>query len=111
MDENVDFIESNWEEMMRLDQFKALVHHRRRIDTDFGTHFPIGVGDRLLGGDRTHLVECVSAERPAACGQCDFADLIDPATGEALEDSIMLTIDREQGCSGTLNSGHHQRTG
>ena len=37
------------EQIMRFDQFEALVHQRRGIDRDFGAHRPIGMGNGLRG--------------------------------------------------------------
>ena len=84
------FIEADGEQMMRLDQLQPLVHHRRAIDADLCAHIPIGVRDGLCRRDGAHLIEAEGAERPAAGGQRDFADLADLAACEALEDSVMF---------------------
>ena len=38
VDEDFDAVEPDGEKMMRLNQFEAFVHHRRRIDADLGAH-------------------------------------------------------------------------
>jgi hypothetical protein len=43
------------EQVVRLDQLQALVHHGRAVDADLGAHRPIGVRHRLRRGDPRHL--------------------------------------------------------
>ena len=42
------------EQVMRLDQFEALVHQGRGIDRDFGAHGPVRMAQRLFGGRVAH---------------------------------------------------------
>ena len=55
-----------------------------------------------------HLVKRVGPERPAACGQRDFADLTDFAARKTLEDGVMLRVHRQQRRARSGNGGHHQ---
>jgi hypothetical protein len=68
----------------------------RRIDRDLGAHRPIGMGDRLARGGGAHLVEALVAERSAAGGEDDPPHAVGTGAVEALEDGIMLGIDRQQ---------------
>ena len=76
MYQHIDPFAGQAEQMMRLDQFESLVHHRRRIDADLGAHRPVGMGDRLSGRHRCHSIASLVAERAAAGSQhqsCDIA--------------------------------------
>ena len=57
------------EQVVRLDQLEALVHHGGRIDRDLGAHVPVRMGHRLLGRGLGHLGQRPVAERAARCGQ------------------------------------------
>src|SRR3546814_4214468 len=74
MDEDADAVEPDREQVVRLDQFEALVHHRCRIDTDLRAHRPVGMRDRLRRGDMRHRLGTESAERAAARGQGDRSE-------------------------------------
>jgi hypothetical protein len=54
------------------------------------------MGDRLLRRNLPHILEFPLAERPAARGQYDSLDRIDPVEIEALPDRVVLAIDRQQ---------------
>ena len=51
------------EQMMRLDELEALVHHGRGIDRDLGAHRPVGMAQRLLQASRRAI--CLERSR---CG-------------------------------------------
>src|SRR3546814_8561014 len=95
MDEDLDAVEPDREQMMRLDQFEALVHHRCRIDTDLCPHRPVGMRDRLRGAHALHIGGFHGAERGAAGGQDDAALLVEAPARKALEYRIMLAVDRQ----------------
>mmetsp|Transcript_13035 Transcript_13035/g.41298 ORF Transcript_13035/g.41298 Transcript_13035/m.41298 type:complete len:502 (+) Transcript_13035:206-1711(+) len=48
MHDDVDVVVGRPEEVVRLDDLEALVHHCRRIDGDFRTHVPVRVSRGLL---------------------------------------------------------------
>src|SRR2546428_194011 len=64
---------------------------KRAADTQLGRP------PRLLAGDGAHLVGRPVAKGPAARGQDDAADALDPRRIEALEDRVVLGIGRQQG--------------
>ena len=48
------------EQIVSLDQLKALVHHRRGIDRDFCAHRPVGMGNGLRGRCRARSRSAVA---------------------------------------------------
>jgi hypothetical protein len=97
--------------MEGLDQLQPLVHQGRAIDRDLGAHRPIGVGDGFAGGGRAHLLEAPVPERSAAGGEDDPPNALGTRRVEALEDGIMLGINREQGRSAAPGGFDHQLAG
>ena len=85
----------NGEQVMRLDQFEALVHHGRGIDGDLRTHRPVRMLERLLERRRAHLLARPGAERPARGGEDDAAHVLARARAQRLEDRVVLGIDRQ----------------
>ena len=53
---DTDAIEPDRKQVMRLDQFEALVEHRRAIDADLGAHVPVRMRNRLFGRDRGKVI-------------------------------------------------------
>ena len=83
------------EQMMRLDQFEALVHHRCGIDGDLRAHRPVRMLERLLQRCRAHRLARPGAERPAGGGDDDAAHVLARPGGERLKDRVVLGIDRQ----------------
>src|SRR3546814_16441446 len=94
MDEDAYAVEPDREQMMRLDQFEALVHHRHRIDADLSAHRPVGMGDGLRRGDMRHRLGAEGAERDAARGKGDPPPLVPRGAGQALKYRLLLRIKR-----------------
>lgn len=103
-----------------LDQLQALVHHACRVDGNLAAHRPVRVGTGLLGADIHELGHRRFTKRPAGGGQQDaaYAYLGQAAgviTRQALEDRVVLTVDRQQysatapHCLHEQGAGHHQR--
>ena len=65
MDQHIETIGADREEMMRLDELKRLVHQRRRIDGDLRAHGPVGMGERLLRRDTSHVGQAPRPEGTA----------------------------------------------
>ncbi len=93
--QDVQTVEANGEQMIGFDQFKTLVHHSRRIDTDFRTHIPIGMRYGLRRRNMAHRVVGQAAKWPATCSQGDLAYMFQFATGEALKNGIMFAVHRQ----------------
>ena len=55
MNDDLQLVEPDREQVMGLDQFQPLVHHRGAIDADLGAHIPIGMRDRLRRRGGAHL--------------------------------------------------------
>ena len=91
VDEHLNIVGRDAEQVHRLDEFQALVHHRRGIDADLRAHAPVRVLDGLLRRDGRRLLARPAAKRPAGAGEQDFFQLaISP--GETLEDGRMLRV-------------------
>ena len=78
---------------MRLDDFQALVHQRRRIDADLGSHIPRGVGKRLSRRDIGQIGARASAEGAARSRYPKLAHLFHALPEQALVYRPMLRID------------------
>ena len=99
------------EEPARLDHLEALVHHRRGVDGDLGSHPPGWMPERDLRGRAGHLGGRGRAERTAGGGQPDAADGI-PPVGETLVNRGMLAVHRNQpGAGRGRGAGHHRPGG
>ena len=60
---DVDPVQRDAEEQVRLDHLQALVDQRRGVGGDQRAHVPGRVGQRLLGRDVGELVPAAAAER------------------------------------------------
>ena len=87
MDEYLDAIDRQVEEPTCLDDLEALVHHAGRVDGDLSAHLPVGMLERLCGGDMLHLLEREVAERSAAGCEQEFLDGVGVLAHKRLEDS------------------------
>ena len=83
----------------RLDDLEPLVHHRRRVDRDLGTHVPVGVRRRLLAHglglglvERQQLLGREVAEGAARRGEDDAAERVGRHALQALEDRRVLRV-------------------
>ena len=99
------------EQMMRLDQFEALVHQRRGIDRDLRPHDPGRMLERLLHRHFAQLLQRPGAERPAGGGQDDATHFFAPARHQRLEDRVVLGIDRQDCRAGGGRAAHEQGAG
>ena len=63
VDDDVDPVEGDVEEQVRLDHLEALVDQRGRVDGDHRAHRPGGVLQRLLDGDVGEVLAGAAAER------------------------------------------------
>jgi hypothetical protein len=120
VDHHLDSLRRQTEQPARLDDLEALVHHRRRVDRDLSSHDPVRVCAGLVRGHRGERLERGVTERPTGGGQQQLAhaaavEAAREASGQALEDGVVLRIDRQQlGTTGRDGiheqpPGHHQR--
>ena len=120
MDQHIEPFGWHVEQHLRLDQLQPLVHQRGRIDGNLAAHRPPGVPAGLIrcgGGD---LPGRPGAEWPTGRGEDQPAHGLlrihaGTAVGQALEDGVVLAIDRQQrhaGCpagAGKQRPGHDDR--
>ena len=115
MHHDADLVRAETEQPVRFDHFQTFVHQGRRIDRNLRAHVPgrmlHGFGHR--GGFNRGLV--MRAKRPARCGENDPADLRSLLAAQALMQSVVFGINRQQlgagFCGGARHqlAGHHQR--
>src|SRR5438270_1223775 len=84
------------EQSAGLDDLKAFVHQRRRINGDAVAHFPCGMIQRLGNSNIGEFGYRSIQKRSARSGEPDTADFIHPATAQTLMDGIMLAINWKQ---------------
>ena len=97
MHQNINLFIGNAEQPMSFRDFKALVHHGCGVNRDLCAHRPVGMGKRFFDRYRSQFFPCAVAEASAACGYDQAFDLAHPVALQALEDSTVLTVDRNQG--------------
>jgi hypothetical protein len=99
------------EQPLGLDQLEAFVGERRGVDRYLWPHRPVRM---LQGIRRLDLGEPVGrpvAKRAAAGGQDNPADAGGRVALEALEDGVVLAVDREEFGAAFLCRGHHELAG
>ena len=96
VDDDIDGIDGNGEEMMRLDDLEALVHEGRGIDRDLVAHKPGGMRERIGRRNLGELGTRASEERASRAGEPDLVDGIGGLAREALEDGAVLGVDGDE---------------
>ena len=103
------------EEPLGLDDLKAFVHHGGRVDGNLRTHIPSRMAQCISLGDRLQLFHRAVAERTSRGGQENLLHGVVILAHQALEDSRVLAIDRQDRrvelvCQLTYQlASHHQR--
>ncbi len=62
MNDDIDAVGLHIELPTGLDDFQALIHHRRRVDGDFLSHLPVGMLQGLRNADFIQSAQAVCAE-------------------------------------------------
>mmetsp|Transcript_62745 Transcript_62745/g.101644 ORF Transcript_62745/g.101644 Transcript_62745/m.101644 type:complete len:215 (+) Transcript_62745:778-1422(+) len=114
MDGNLDVVVIHTVQPMRLNDLQALVHHGRRIYSDFGAHVPVRMCGRSLSEHfwihRPHLFQRHVPEGAAAAGE---NNLLHAALGDALqalEDGGVLGINWQHAHAVLLEHGCDHRS-
>ncbi len=110
MDDHVDLVRAHVKEPVRLDDLKAFVHERCRVNGDPAAHAPVGMRQRLLRRGRGHFGEGSLSKRAARGGQDEPLDLGVLAGAQTLMDRVVLAIDGKQFDIGLAGGGHHDFT-
>ena len=97
MNHDVDAGTGDVEEVARFDQFQALVHQGRRIDTDLRAHVPGWMCGRLGRRRRLQGGGIAVEERTARSGQHEAADLLRASRPQRLVDRGVFAVDRQDG--------------
>jgi len=95
VDDHFDALHFHTEEPAGLDHFQPFVEERGGVDGDFGAHAPGGMFERL-GRSNTFKGSCRGvAERAAAGGEEEAANMGRIAPFQALKDGVMFAVHRE----------------
>jgi hypothetical protein len=92
--DDLDPVEVEPEQEVRLDHLEALVDEGRGVDRDERPHRPGRVGQRLVGSHRGQVSTCPPTERAAAGRDDELAHLVGPTPAQALGQRRVLGIDR-----------------
>jgi hypothetical protein len=95
MHHDVDLVQPEPEQQVRLDHLQALVHQGGGVDRDQRPHLPGGMGQGLFRRDVGQGLAAPAAEGPAAGGQHQPPDLGSPPGPQALGDGRVLGVDRD----------------
>ena len=90
---HADLVVGHVEQVMRLDDFQALVHKRRRVDRDFRAHVPRGMFQRLSRRDALQIRALLAAERAARSRYPQTRHLTLGFAQQALIDGTVLGVD------------------
>ena len=107
MDDDRDALGGKIEQPARLDYFEPLVHQGRGIDRDLVAHPPGGMVERLGDGYRREAIGRQAQKRAARRGQNDALERGAAASFQALENRVMLAIDRQQAYAAFAHRGRH----
>src|SRR5579883_726228 len=94
MNNDVNGVQGNVEQQMRLDHLERLVHQRRGIDGDDRPHPPGGMGECLFGGDSDKIGSTAAAERPPARSENEPSYFVGTSRAQTLGEGGVLGIDR-----------------
>ncbi len=106
MHQHADGIGRQREQVVGLDHLQPLVHQGGGIDRDLRPHRPFRVHHRLRRGHRGQRRARPAAERAAGGGQGDPRRRV--AVGQALEDRVVLAVDRDDGRRICVRLAHQQ---
>jgi hypothetical protein len=95
MDGDVDAVDVQAEEVMRLDDFQPLVHHRGGVDRDLVAHAPRRMRERGFDRDVVERGELTMEERAAGSGEDDALHFLVRAATDGLMHGVVLGIDRQ----------------
>jgi hypothetical protein len=111
VDHDLDSLELEAEEEMRLDQLQALVHERRRVDRDLRAHVPGRVCKRFGRRDVGELASTTSTKGTPRGGEDERVDRFLGPAFEALEPGRMLAVNGQDPPSAPLLGGERERPG
>src|ERR1700691_250656 len=111
MDNDVELIRRQPEQVVSLDQLKALVHECSRVDGNFWPHGPSWMFQRLLDCDLADGLERPRAEWPAGCRKHNPADIFARTSAQRLENRVVLGINRKHRGTGGCGLAHKKRSG
>lgn len=94
MHDDIDAVDGDIEEEVRLDHLESLIHHRCGVDGHQRPHVPRWMSQGLVGGDRGQFPCTRAAKRPTTCGEHQASHLTRPAATQALCNRGMLRINR-----------------
>src|SRR3546814_2126233 len=96
MDHNLDPIERDAEQQVRLEHLETLVDRGRGVDRDHRAHRPGGVVQRLGGCHALQVVAGPATERATGCGEHETAYLLRRSAAQALGHGRVLAVRSEE---------------
>src|ERR1700722_11900689 len=106
MDDDIDFVEAHAEEPAGFNHFETLVHQCGRVDCDSVAHFPVGMGESLLGGYAAKFRNRSFSKWAAGSGKHKPLYFAILAGSQTLVDRVVLAVNREEGYFISLHCGH-----
>ncbi|MNN47173.1 hypothetical protein D3C81_1615850 [compost metagenome] len=81
---------------MGFNDLQPFIDHGCRINRDFGPHAPVRMAKRILHCNILQLITGVIPERAARGGKCDAGNIFTVLTVQALKNSRVLAVNRQQ---------------
>ena len=106
--QNVNLVGRQREQMVRLNNLKAFVHQRCRVDCDLRTHRPVRMLQRLF---RRRRIDCFlrpSSKRSARCRQDHAPDVAPVAGAKRLEHRVVFGVDWQNPGARFCRAPHEQ---
>ena len=111
VDDDLDLVIVDTVEPLRLDDLKALVDERGRVDRDLLPHIPRRMREDLRLRRADERLALLAAERAARTGQEQLLDRLALLALQALEKGAVLTVDRQNGDALLLRAAHDDLAG
>src|SRR5579875_1047220 len=114
MDHDRDALWFHVEQPSRFDDLKSLVHEGGGVDGHLLAHPPGGMLKRIGNGNARKLLPRQSPKRAARGGKYYSVDVFATLSVKALEDGVVLAVDRQQPSASSPDGvnyqfpGHHQ---
>ena len=88
--EDLDVVDGHVEEVVCLDDLKALVHERGAVDRDLCAHLPRGMRQGIRSRDVCELGSAAAKEWASGARDPDLSHVMPALANEALVDGVVL---------------------
>ena len=112
MHHDIDLIVRQSEQEVRLDDLERLVGQRGAVHGNLVAHAPGRMRERVIDGGERHLLARLGAEGATGGGEHHATDLVHRRRRlEALEERVVLAVDRNDANVGLGGGRHDHRAG